>query len=139
MGLVMALLPVLWLGIGTDPLSLWIGLPLLFIINGGASAAIDLCLNNLQIEIAPEHHQAQYFGIIAAMGGISGSVGTFVGGMVANWEVVGGLTGLFVISSILRLLSLLPMIFLQPAGERSVFQLLEFTWLARLLKRSEPL
>jgi MFS family permease len=139
MGLVMALLPMLWLGIGTDALSLWVGLPLLFIINGGASAAIDLCLNNLQIEIAHEHHQAQYFGIIAAMGGISGSLGTFVGGTVANWEIVGGLTGLFVISSILRLLSLLPMIFLQPAGERSVFQLLEFTWLARVLKRSDPL
>uniref|UniRef100_UPI00286C750E MFS transporter n=1 Tax=Chamaesiphon sp. OTE_20_metabat_361 TaxID=2964689 RepID=UPI00286C750E len=74
MGLVMALLPVLWLGIGTDSLSLWVGLPLLFILNGGASAAIDLCLNNLQIEIAHEHHQAQYFGIIAAMGGISGSL-----------------------------------------------------------------
>jgi MFS family permease len=139
MGLIMALLPVLWLGIGTDPLSLWVGLPLLFMINGGASAAIDLCLNNLQIEIAHEHHQAQYFGIIAAMGGISGSLGTFVGGTLASWEIVGGLTGLFVISSILRLLSLIPMILLQPSGERSVFQLLEFTWLERLLKRSDSL
>ncbi len=136
MGLVMALLPVLWLGIGTDPLSLWVGLPLLFILNGGASAAIDLCINNLQIEIAHEHHQAQYFGITAAMGGISGSLGTCLGGTLASLDLVGGLTGLFVISSILRLLSLIPLILLQPEGERSLFQLLEFTWLGRLINRS---
>ena len=139
MGLVMAVLPLLWLGVGTDMLSLWVGLPLLFLLNGGATAAIELCINNLQIEIAHEHYQAQYFGIIAAMGGISGSLGTFLGGTLASLDLVGGLTGLFVISSILRLLSLIPPILLQPAGERSIFQLLEFTWLERLMNRSDSL
>ena len=139
MGLVMAILPVLWLGIGTDALSLCVGLPLLFILNGGATAAIELCINNLQIEIAHEHHQAHYFGIVAAMGGISGSLGTFLGGTLASLEIVGGLTGLFVISSILRLLSLIPLLLLQPEGERSLFQLLEFTWLERLMNRSDSM
>jgi len=139
MGLVMAVLPLLWLGIGTDILSLWVGLPLLFLLNGGASAAIELCINNLQIEIAHEHHQAQYFGIVAAMGGISGSLGTFLGGTLASLDLVGGLTGLFVISSILRLLSLIPLILLPPEGERSLFQLLKFTWLERFINRSDLL
>jgi MFS family permease len=129
MGLVMAVLPLLWLGVGRDPLSLWVGLPILFLLNGGASAAIDLCVNNLQIEIAHEHHQAQYFGITAAMGGVCGFLGTFLGGTLASLDLVGGLTGLFMISSILRLLSLIPLILLQPTGERSLFQLLQFTWL----------
>jgi MFS family permease len=140
MGLVMALLPVLWLGIGTDPISLWVGLPLLFILNGGASAAIDLCINNLQIEIAHEHHQAQYFGITAAMGGISGFLGTFLGGTLASIDFVGGLTGLFIISSILRLLSLIPLILLQHEGDRSLFQqLLDLNWLSWWLDRSDSI
>ena len=126
MGLVMAVLPLLWLGVGKDLLSLWVGLPPLFL------AAIELCINNLQIEIAHEHHQAHYFGIVAAMGGISGSLGTFLGGTLASLEIVGGLTGLFVISSILRLLSLIPLLLLQPE-RRSLLQLLEFTWLERSL------
>jgi MFS family permease len=129
MGLIMAVLPLLWLGVGKDAFSLWLGLPLLFILNGGASAAIDLCINNLQIEIAHDRHQAQYFGINAALGGISGFLGTCVGGILANLDILGGLTGLFVISSILRLLSLIPLLLLQPEGEKSLFQLLKFGWL----------
>ncbi|WP_310481783.1 MFS transporter [Chamaesiphon sp. VAR_48_metabat_403] len=129
MGLVMAVLPLLWLGVGKDAFSLWLGLPLLFILNGGASAAIDLCINNLQIEIAHDRHQAQYFGINAALGGISGFLGTCLGGILANLDVLGGLTGLFVISSILRLFSLVPLLLLQLEGEKSLFQLLEFGWL----------
>jgi len=78
MGLVMAVLLLLWLGLGKDILFLGVGLPLLFLLNGGVTAAIELCINNLQIEIAHEHHQAHYFGIGAAMGCISGSLGTYI-------------------------------------------------------------
>ncbi|WP_310425342.1 MFS transporter [Chamaesiphon sp. VAR_48_metabat_135_sub] len=118
MGLVMVILPLLWLFVGTDALSLWLGLPLLYMLNGGANAAIDLCINNLQIEISHDRHQAQYFGITAAISGISGALGTVVGGGLVGIDALGGLTGLFVISSILRLLSLIPLIWLQPEGER---------------------
>ena len=137
MGLVMALLPLLWLGVGTDSISLWVGLPLLYILNGGASAAIDLCINNLQIEIAHEAHQSKYFGIAAAIAGISGALGTVIGGGLDEIDALGGLTGLFVISGILRLLALIPLLLLQREGERSLWQqLLAFNWLGRLLDRS---
>jgi MFS family permease len=116
MGLVMAILPLLWLFVGTDSLSLWLGLPLLYMLNGGASAAIDLCINNLQIEISHHQHQAQYFGITAAISGISGALGTVVGGGLVGIDGLGGLTGLFAISSILRLLSPIPLLWLQPEG-----------------------
>jgi MFS family permease len=138
MGLVMTVLPLLWLGVGTDSLSLWLGLPLLFAFNGGATAAIELCINNLQLEIAHDRHQSQYFGIAAAIAGITGAAGTVVGGGLDLLDALGGLTGLFVISSFLRLLALIPLLLLQHEGDRSLLQqLLDFGWLGRLLDRSD--
>jgi MFS family permease len=137
MGLVMTVLPLLWLGVGTNPLSMWLFLPLLYILNGGASAAIDLCINNLQIEIAHEQHRAKYFGITAAITGVSGALGTVVGGALAHMDAVGGMTGLFAISSVLRLLSMLPLLLIQRQGERSIGQVFEFDWLGRFIDRSD--
>jgi MFS family permease len=138
MGLVMTVLPLLWLGVGKDPISLWLGLPLLFMFNGGATAAIELCINNLQLEIAPARHQSQYFGIVAAIAGVAGAAGTVVGGGLDLLDALGGLTGLFVLSSILRLLALIPLLLLQHEGDRSLLQqLLDFGWLVRLLDRSD--
>jgi MFS family permease len=138
MGLVMTVLPLLWLGVGKDALSLWLGLPLLFALNGGATAAIDLCINNLQLEIAHDRHQSQYFGIAAAIAGIAGAAGTIVGGGLDLLDALGGLTGLFAISSILRLLALIPLLLLQHEGDRSLLQqLLDFGWLGRLFDRSD--
>jgi MFS family permease len=140
MGLVMTVLPLLWLGIGTDTLSLWIGLPLLFILNGGATAAIELCTNNLQLEIAHDRHQSQYFGMAAAIAGITGAAGTVVGGGLATIDALGGLTSLFVISSLLRLLSLIPLLLLKHEGERSFLErLLDFSWLLNLTNRSDSI
>jgi MFS family permease len=140
MGLAMTVLPLLWLGIGTDALSLWIGLPLLFILNGGATAAIELCTNNLQLEIAHDRHQSQYFGIAAAIAGITGAAGTVVGGGLATIDALGGLTSLFVISSLLRLLSLIPLLLLKHEGERSFLErLLDFSWLLNLTNRSDSI
>jgi MFS family permease len=139
MGLLMAVLPLLWLRIGTDALSLWVGLPLLYIFNGGASAAIELCINNLQIEIADDRHQAQYFGIAAALAGVSGAAGTIIGGELASLDSWGGLPGLFAISSILRLLSPIPLILLDRAGEHSLLKLLELKWIEFAMKRSDSI
>jgi MFS family permease len=138
MGLVMTVLPLLWLGVGKDPLSLWVGLPLLFILNGGASAAIELCINNLQLEIAHDRHQSQYFGIAAAIAGITGAAGTVVGGGLDTIEALGGLTSLFIMSSILRLLALIPLLLFKHEGERSFLeQLFDLNWLLNLINRSD--
>ncbi len=138
MGLVMTVLPLFWLGVGKDSLSLWLSLPLLFALNGGATAAIELCINNLQLEIAPDRHQSQYFGIAAAIAGIAGAAGTVVGGGLDLLDALGGLMGLFALSSILRLLALIPLLLLQHEGNRSLLQqLLDFGWLGRLFDRSD--
>jgi MFS family permease len=125
-GLLLAVLPFFWLGTGTDPISLWVVFPLLFILNGGASGAIDLCNNNLQITIAHHQHQAKYFGITAAVAGVSGALGTTLGGGLARWDAIGGLMGLFVISGCLRLLSLVPLFWLELEGEASFLHLFDF-------------
>ncbi len=109
-GIIFAIFPILWLTTGTNSISIWIWLPLLHLTSGATSAAIDLCTNNLQIGIAPNHNQSIYFGVAAAFAGISGAVGTMAGGLFAQFEY--GLLGLFALSGVLRLCALLPLVFM---------------------------
>ncbi len=108
-GIIFAVFPVLWLVTGNNSVSVWLWLPLLHVMAGGTSAAIDLCSNNLQLDIAPSRHQSSYFGIAAAFAGVSGALGTTVGGFWIQFGA-GGLLGLFALSGLLRLIALLPLI-----------------------------
>jgi MFS family permease len=123
-GMLVAVTPIFWLGTGTDSLSIWLWLPLLHIVAGGTWAAIDLCNNNIQLSIAPVKNQATYFAIAAATAGVSGALGTTAGGLLAELANYGGLPGLFVLSTIVRLLALFPLIFVHEAGGRSIRQML---------------
>ncbi|MBD2459732.1 MFS transporter [Oscillatoria sp. FACHB-1407] len=122
-GIAVALTPVLWLGTGTDSLSIWLWLPLLHILGGGTWAAIDLCSNNIQLGVAPVYHQATYFAIAAAIAGVSGALGTTVGGYLAEFTDYGGLLGLFALSSVLRLIALLPLIFVHEQRGQTLRQM----------------
>ncbi|MBD1807480.1 MFS transporter [Microcoleus sp. FACHB-SPT15] len=110
-GILVALTPLLWLEGGTDPIFLWVWFPLLHILGGGTWAAIDLCTNNLQMEVAPLRNQSSYFAIAAAVGGVTGAIGITVGGFLATLADLGGLSGLFALSAVLRLVALLPLVF----------------------------
>jgi MFS family permease len=110
-GVLVAMTPILWLGTGTDALSIWLWLPLLHILAGGTWAAIDLCNNNIQLGIAPTQNQSSYFAIAAAIAGVSGALGTTAGGLLAQFADYGGIPGLFALSTGVRLLALLPLIF----------------------------
>nr|MBW4576908.1 MFS transporter [Aphanothece sp. CMT-3BRIN-NPC111] len=110
-GVLVALTPLLWLGIGTDVVSLWVWFPLLHLLMGGTWAAIDLCTNNLQMAVAPRRHQASYFAIAAAVAGVGGALGTTTGSFLAQFANFGGLPGLFALSGVLRLIALLPLMF----------------------------
>ncbi len=120
-GIVFAVLPLLWLTIDTNSLSIWIWLPLLHLAAGGTAAAIDLCSSNLQLGIAPSYHQSTYFGVAAASAGISGALGTTAGGFLAQFGY-GGLLGLFALSSVLRLGALLSLVFVH---ERQIVTVVE--------------
>lgn len=111
-GLLVAVTPVLWLGIGDRPIALWVWLPLLHLLAGTTLGAIDLCTNNIQMEIAPIEHPSTYFAIASAISGVAGAFGTTAGGFLA--EIPGmNLGGLFAISTAVRLLALLPLLFLR--------------------------
>jgi MFS family permease len=118
-GAVVAVIPLLWLMTGAGSLSIWIWLPLLHLLIGGTWAAIDLCLNNLQIGIAPLRNQAAYFGTTAAITGVTSALGTLCGGFLVQVWHSEGLIGLFILSSLIRLLSLTPLLFVrEPRSDR---------------------
>jgi Na+/melibiose symporter-like transporter len=115
-GVVVAIIPLCWLGTDASVLSLWLWLPGLHLLIGGTWAAIDLCLINLQLSVAPMHNPASYFGTVAALSGVMSALGTLTGGFLAqSWHPssVSGLLGVFVLSSGLRLLAILPLFWIK--------------------------
>lgn len=127
-GIFVAITPLLWLGTDEKPLSLWLWFPLLHLFTGATWAAIDLCGNNLQIAVATGKRQATFFGISAAIAGVSGALGTTVGGFLAENVDLGGLPGLFSLSAVLRLLALLPLALVKEERSHSVRKLWK-SWL----------
>lgn len=117
-GILVALTPLLWLEAGTTPIFLWVWFPLLHIIGGGTWAAIDLCSNNLLMGVAPLLHQSLYFAIAAAVPGVTGALGITLGSFLATLTHFGGLPVVFAFSAVLRLLALLPLVFVRE--QRSV-------------------
>lgn len=124
-GLLVALTPLFWLGTDTGSISIWLWFPLLHLLGGGTGAAIDLCINNLQLAIAPVQHHTKYFAITAAIGGVAGALGALGGGWLAQLTDAGGITGVFALSSVLRLVALLPLVWLQEPQRRSFRQTLQ--------------
>jgi nitrate/nitrite transporter NarK len=119
-GILVALTPLLWLGTGATDHSLWFWFPLLHILAGGTWAAIDLGNNNLQLGVSPVGKQATYFAIVAAVAGVSGAIGTTAGGILAEFSAYGGIPGLFALSAIVRLVALLPLIFVHEQRGQSL-------------------
>lgn len=128
-GIVVAITPLFWLGAGNNTISLWLWLPLIHLLTGGAGAAIDLCSSNIQMEIAPVDRPSKYFATAAAVAGVCGGLGTTAGGFLAQLDILGGLPGLFALSAGIRLIALLPLLFVrEPRSQRlaHVVQFLRF-------------
>ncbi|MBN3891776.1 MAG: MFS transporter [Nostoc sp. JL31] len=125
-GVLVAVTPLLWLLVGSDQISFWMWLPLLHVLAGGTWAAIDLCTNNLMMGIAPLRYQSSYFAIAGAIAGITGAMGITVGGFLATLPGAAGLLGLFVISGLLRMLAIVPLVFVQEQRSIPLGQLMGF-------------
>ncbi|RDH50717.1 MFS transporter [Fischerella thermalis] len=130
-GIFVAIAPLLWLGIGYTSLDIWLWLPMLHIFLGGTGAAIDLCGNNMQLEVAPTKNQSIYFAMVAAIAGLCGAFGTILGGFLVQINFCGGLLGLFVFSTVFRLVALLPIIFVQESRGQSFVQTIQSFWTFR--------
>lgn len=114
-GLAIAITPIFWLltGIVQVQAQLWIYLLIFHLFLGGTWAAIDLGTNNIQIAIAPIRHQATFFAIASAVAGVGSALGTTAGGTLAQYAHYEGIFGIFSLSAILRLISLIPLLFVQ--------------------------
>lgn len=123
-GVLVALTPLLWLTTGANVWSLWLLFPFLHILSGATWAGIDLCNNNLQLGVAPVRHQSSYFAIAAAISGVCGALGTTAGGLLVESANYGGIPGLFALSGVVRLLALLPLIFVHEQRGQSFRQLM---------------
>jgi hypothetical protein len=88
-GILAAVMPLFWLGMGGKAVDLWLWLPLIHLFSGGTWAAIDLCSNNIQVSVTPTRSQAVYFAIASAMAGVTGALGTATEGFLAQfvWAV----------------------------------------------------
>ncbi|MBW4491966.1 MAG: MFS transporter [Oscillatoria princeps RMCB-10] len=137
--LAVAAIPALYLGAGTHPGCLWPWLVLVYLISGGGWGVIELCNNNLQLEIAPARSSSAYFGIAAAAAGIAGALGTTVGGFLAQFA--GGFTGLFIFSTVVRLAAIAPLVFVKEPRRPSLAQLLRifFSWKLGAVPVLQPL
>jgi MFS family permease len=124
-GILVAITPLFWLGVSTNTWSLWLWLPALHLLTGGTWAAIDLCSNNLQIGVAPTRNQANYFAVAAAVAGVCGAIGTTVGGLLTQFADYGGIPGLFALSSVVRLVALLPLVFVHEQRGQSLHQVMQ--------------
>lgn len=122
-GIVGAVTPLFWLGTGINVASLWLWLPLIHLLSGGTWAALDLCNSNIQMSIAPIRTQTAYFAIAAAITGVTGAIGTATGGFLAQSTSTGGLPGLFALSAVLRLVALLPLVFVQEQRSQTLAKL----------------
>jgi len=124
-GILVGILPIFWLETGNNLLSLWLWLPLIHLVKGSLWAAIDLCSNNIQMELAPKSYPSSYFAIAAATAGLFGALGTTVGSQLTTLDFIGGLPGVFAISAVVRLLALLPLIFVREPRSQSLIQVLQ--------------
>ena len=122
-GILAAVIPLFWLGVGVKAIDLWLWLPLIHLFSGGIWAAIDLCSNNIQMSVAPARSQAVYFAITSATAGVTGALGTATGGFLAQVTSLGGLPGLFALSAVLRLVALLPLLLVNEQRSRPLVRL----------------
>ncbi|GAA6621241.1 MFS transporter [Scytonema sp. NUACC26] len=123
-GILMAVTPIFWLFVGVDSVSLWVLLPTIHLVTGGSIAAIELCSSNIQMSVAPLDRPSQYFAIAAAVAGVCGGLGSAFGGFVAGLNIIGGLPGLFALSAVLRLIALLPLLFVREPRSRSIVDIM---------------
>ena len=131
-GLLVAATPILWLGVGgNNSFDVFLWLPLLHVLTGGTWAAIDLCSNNLQIGVAPLRNQSRYFGTAAAVAGVTGALGTTIGSFLAANSSLGGLTTLFALSGVCRLVALVPLFFIEEPYQKSLSLLFQEIWGSR--------
>lgn len=103
-----ASIPLFWSHVDSSIVCVWLALPLLHLLQGTSFAALELCLSNIQLEVAPLAKQSSYFAIAAAVIGVTGALGTTAGSLLAELPAF-SLPALFAITALIRLVSIAPL------------------------------
>ncbi len=125
--LIATTIPWMWSYADGSVASVWLALPMLHIAQGSTFAALDLCIANIQLELATITRQSACFATAAAVMGVTGALGTTAGGYLAELASV-GLPALFAITAVVRLVSITPLFFVHEARAQSIRQLIEQQW-----------
>lgn len=125
--LLAATIPFMWSYIDGSVTSVWLALPFLHCAQGSTFAALELCVANIQLELAPITRQSACFAIAAAVMGVTGALGTTAGGYLAELAAV-GLPALFAITALVRLVSIVPLFFVHEDRAQSIRQLMNQQW-----------
>lgn len=120
-----AAVPLFWSHVDSSLLCIWLGLPLLHLLQGTSFAALELCLTNIQLEVAPLAKQSSYFAIAAAVIGVTGALGTTAGSFLAELPAF-SLPDLFAITALIRLVSITPLFFVKENRAQPLFALLNW-------------
>lgn len=131
-----ASVPLIWSYTDGGISWVWMGLPLLHLLQGGSFAALELCLANIQLELAPIGRQSSYFAIAAAVMGITGALGTTAGSMLAEFSAV-GLPALFAVTAVVRLVCITPLLFVKEGRAQSMRSLLKTAYEKRFQRGSQ--
>jgi MFS family permease len=75
--------------------------------------------------VSPIKNQSSYLGWISAGAGVSGALGATLGGYLAEHWQIGGLLGLFILSSGCRLVALFPLFFVREHRSLSLGALMQ--------------
>jgi predicted MFS family arabinose efflux permease len=124
-------LPLAWVFVRPESMVLPI---LLHLLGGGMWAGINLCKNNLLLQISPSEDRALYLSVYNVVGGLGASVGPILGGLVvqafgqgpihlSGWMLL-PLHVLFVLSTLFRLISLQMIRRIEEPEEVTVVQML---------------
>lgn len=100
---------------------------LLHLLGGGFWAGINLCMNNLLLRISPQENKAWYLSAYNILGGLGAAIGPVLAGLLLkvigrmdfrllSWNLV-PLHFIFIISTVLRLLSFQTLRYVSEGGE----------------------
>jgi len=111
-GWIAIFLPLAWVSAGPDSILIPV---ILHVVGGGFWAGINLCMNNLLLNISPKENRASFFSLYNMLGGLGAATAPILAGLLLrsvsgldlrlfSWKL-SPIQALFIISTLLRLLS----------------------------------
>ncbi|NJL81988.1 MAG: MFS transporter [Chloroflexaceae bacterium] len=120
-GVMVAMVPLLWLTTSDRHIFRWLGFPLLYLLLGTVGSGVDTLQCQFTNGAGPSATILPLFCDRAALGGVGGVLGAMAGGLFLELGL-GGFSALFLISTGLRFLALVPLLLVRDHRSVSLWQ-----------------